>query len=323
MACVWLRLVLRLRRECIQSSGPSLFFFDTDMGFVLGGVALLLRRARLMPDCPMGFRFANMYGPSRTVWNKLSLQGRFKRKLETYFLEKSDFAVFATEAVQTEFRQNVARVGPCFVISNPVPPDHVAQGARAVTKNSGDGWHFVAIGSLSERKNLQMLFEALLLLSRAGRLFILDVVGEGPLEAQLRDFVARAGLEQIIHFHGYCRDTIDLVQRADLLLHPASSEGFGFAVLEAISLGTPVIAYQGSGGAAEVVVATGGGYCFDRLVAESIATTIEHAIGNPELNAMGRAAAQSARRLFGPEAVARAYDDVWESAVRQPVNTRD
>ena len=46
---------------------------------------------------------------------------------------------------------------------------------------------------------------------------------------------------------GYCRDVVDLMAAADLLVHPARYEAYGLAVHEALCCGVPVIVSSAAG----------------------------------------------------------------------------
>lgn len=75
------------------------------------------------------------------------------------------------------------------------------------------------------------------------------VLGEGPLEEDLR---RHAGNGDTIRFAGFQPDLLDFLGRIDLLVHPATREGLGIAVLEAQAAGVPVVALA-AGGVPEAV----------------------------------------------------------------------
>lgn len=75
------------------------------------------------------------------------------------------------------------------------------------------------------------------------------VLGEGPLEAELRQ---QAGSDDTIRFAGFHPDLLDFLGRIDLLVHTATREGLGIAVLEAQAAGVPVVALA-AGGVPEAV----------------------------------------------------------------------
>lgn len=67
------------------------------------------------------------------------------------------------------------------------------------------------------------------------------LVGKGPLEAEMRQQAASLGLGRRVHFLGYRPDVPDLMAISQLLLLPSLQEGLPMSVMEAMSMGVPVI----------------------------------------------------------------------------------
>jgi glycosyltransferase involved in cell wall biosynthesis len=79
-----------------------------------------------------------------------------------------------------------------------------------------------------------------------------------------------------VEFIGEVSDEVklDLMARAKAFIFPSNSEDFGITPVEAMSVGTPVIAYR-SGGVVESVVAGKTGLFFDQPTAESLTKAIK------------------------------------------------
>ena len=67
--------------------------------------------------------------------------------------------------------------------------------------------------------------------------------------SQLKALCARLGVTESVHFLGYVPDDdlIALYGEASVLVHPALSEGFGLALLQAMAAGVPVVAAASDG----------------------------------------------------------------------------
>ena len=103
--------------------------------------------------------------------------------------------------------------------------------------------HFLAVGTINERKNLDLLVEGYKRLPEAGRKRVI-VIGKGKkYEVKLRQKVKEYGLEEHFDFKGHVssEDLYGLYRHAIALIFPSKYEGFGRPVVEALSLGTPVI----------------------------------------------------------------------------------
>jgi glycosyltransferase involved in cell wall biosynthesis len=145
----------------------------------------------------------------------------------------------------------------------------------------------------------------------------LTVAGHGPLEAEVAQ---AAGRLPNLAFAGRLGRTevLDLLGRARVCLMPSRwQEPAGLAALEAMSMGTPVLAYA-SGGLAEYVSDAGGGRVIEPD-ARALARECEALAGDREswerLSARGvdGVAAHNA-----PEAYAEAVEGIYERAVGSP-----
>jgi glycosyltransferase involved in cell wall biosynthesis len=97
------------------------------------------------------------------------------------------------------------------------------------------------VGRLTEQKRCEDLIEACQALSGRNVNWGLDIVGDGPLMADLQTKVSKINDRKRVTFHSYQADTIKFMQAADLLLLPSTKEGMSNVVLEAMSIGLPVI----------------------------------------------------------------------------------
>jgi glycosyltransferase involved in cell wall biosynthesis len=70
----------------------------------------------------------------------------------------------------------------------------------------------------------------------------LDLVGDGPLEPELRRLAASTGIADRVRFLGYVREPAEALARAQLFVLSSRSEGFPRSVLEAMRAGLPVVA---------------------------------------------------------------------------------
>jgi glycosyltransferase involved in cell wall biosynthesis len=71
--------------------------------------------------------------------------------------------------------------------------------------------------------------------------------GRGPEEENLQKIVQQSVLGSTVHFAGFRDDLRQFIGCADVLVHPALSEGLGIALLEAQAAGVPVVATRVGG----------------------------------------------------------------------------
>ncbi len=108
----------------------------------------------------------------------------------------------------------------------------------------------VFLGRFVPYKGADMLLEAATPFLKDGRLK-LDLIGDGPQMPQLRQFVAREGLEAGVTFHGWVEHSqvANRLVESDLLTFPSIREFGGGVVLEAMAVGlVPVVVNYGGPG---------------------------------------------------------------------------
>jgi len=102
------------------------------------------------------------------------------------------------------------------------------------------------VGSAYPHKNLTVLFQAVQWLKEsAGTAIPVTIVGSRSIFLDnMKTEVKKLGIQSQITFAGYQSDAAikELLRRSLCLVHPSKSEGFGLTGLEAMAVGTPVIA---------------------------------------------------------------------------------
>lgn len=112
---------------------------------------------------------------------------------------------------------------------------------------------------------------------------IYDTTGEVGIKETLKNMVARWGLENQIHFAGYVKDSAKAISGLDVLVHSSiKPEPFGRVVLEAMALGTPVIA-AGAGGILELIEDQQNGVLFTPGNSDDMAAKVKSVLADKEL----------------------------------------
>lgn len=96
------------------------------------------------------------------------------------------------------------------------------------------------VGRLARQKNLALLLEALVGVSER---FDTLLVGDGPLENELKGAVAKMGLMNV-RFWGRAdgQEVVETYRDADVLVLPSEREGMPLVLLEALAMGLPIVA---------------------------------------------------------------------------------
>lgn len=133
------------------------------------------------------------------------------------------------------------------------------------------------VGRLDKVKNLPRLLEAFRLVIDEGLDLQLLMVGDGPLDAELRQQATTLSLEERVTFAGNQQGS-DLYAHyglGDALVLPSTYEPFGATVAEALALGMP-IAVSKVAGSCTLIRSEREGYRLNPLDKEDIARALRH-----------------------------------------------
>lgn len=141
----------------------------------------------------------------------------------------------------------------------------------------------------------------------------LHVVGDGPLRGELEARTSVLGLADRVHFHGFRRDIYDWLAHLDVVLMPSLHEGLPYTLLEAMSLGTPVVTSQ-VGGLAEVLIDGETGLLCEVGDVAGFASALSRLAGDPSLGAgLGATAARVQRERYTLERMTDDYLEIYDS----------
>ena len=136
----------------------------------------------------------------------------------------------------------------------------------------GNSLRVASIGRLLGWKGFALGLHAFARIYRENRDSQYSIIGSGPELDYLRALAQRLDCVEAVQFIGWRsrQEVMNLLGEIDVLLHPSFHEQFGYAILEAMAAGKPVVCLDV--GANEVIVGEEGGI---RVPATSRADTIE------------------------------------------------
>jgi glycosyltransferase involved in cell wall biosynthesis len=176
-----------------------------------------------------------------------------------------------------------------------------------------DHFNLATVGRLEPVKALHLAIDALCTDDMPQDVH-LHIVGTGPSESELRMRCEAAGIAARVHFLGFRRDVYNFIAHCDALLMPSLHEGLPYTLLEAMALGTPVIASR-VGGLAEVIQNEVTGLLVTPINVTALADAIRRLIAEPSLRArLGDEAQRLQRAKYSLEAMASSYLDVYREA---------
>jgi glycosyltransferase involved in cell wall biosynthesis len=229
--------------------------------------------------------------------------------------------VFVSEAARREqlgldrFRQKTSVVHNSLVFR---------PAARTVVRGrqppSGPGRPLVVTGArLHPDKGIDVLLHASAILRRSFPQLRVVVAGAPQpgyeaYHAELVDLQHRLELERTVEFCGLLSDPLPLWREADVYVQPSRRESFGLGVLEAMSVGTPVVATR-VGGLVEVIESDVTGLHVASDSPAELASAIATVVADGTLaSRLSASAVVRSRRTFSTERMVARMLDVYAEA---------
>jgi starch synthase (maltosyl-transferring) len=261
---------------------------------------------------------AYLAGTSRVVSSVRVAEKRYRYHLvlENLTCRLSDKVVCVSDAVCRYTRRHshvpAARLtaianGIDSAADDSVPVDRSEMGVPP------DATAALYVGRLDEQKGVDSLLHALAIAqSRDPRLHLV-LAGSGPEQQSLIGLVRQLGVESRTHFLGWRADVLSLMRTTDFFVMPSRWEGMPNSVLEAMSVGLPVIATRAEGSTQLVRDGqTGMLVGIDRPA--ELAEAMLRLAGDATLRAQyGRNGQDVARREFSLAQMIERYSQLYES----------
>lgn len=175
---------------------------------------------------------------------------------------------------------------------------HPAEAVARVSGTARDPWRVIVIARLSRYKRVDHALRAFAPLDDRARM---TIFGDGPELEHLRALARELGIAGRVDFAGADPDAARALNDAAVLLLTSQSEGQSLVVLEALSHGCPVVAYDVRYGPGEMVQDGRSGALVPYDDVAGLTNALAALLGDPErIEAMSDAAIDWAR-AHGPE----------------------
>jgi len=204
---------------------------------------------------------------------------------------------------------------PIVIIPNPVlqPAEDLSQPENHPSKP-----FIAAMGRLIRSKGFDLLLNAFAQLKDKFPEWTLNIMGEGPLQAELESLRDGLGLNGRVHFLGKVKNPHTILKQADLFVMSSRYEGFPMSLCEAMACGIAVICTNCSSGPREIIRHGVDGLLVPNEDSSALAAAME--------NLMVDAKERERLRLRAPEVTERFSIDrvmaTWEAALSQSITDK-
>jgi glycosyltransferase involved in cell wall biosynthesis len=180
----------------------------------------------------------------------------------------------------------------------------------------GSRFKIAAVGNLQSTKGQIYLVDALARLRPRYPGLEFHLVGDFFQKDYVEEIQTRAREKNVLDrfiFHGRQADPMRIVRDCDLLVHPAIVEPLGNAIIEAMSWGKPVVAFD-VGGPAEIIKNGETGYLVPQHDSGLLADRISDLLQDPALRRrMGQNAFREVQERFSADVIAKEMMDIYNS----------
>ncbi|MCC7161386.1 MAG: glycosyltransferase family 4 protein [Anaerolineae bacterium] len=174
--------------------------------------------------------------------------------------------------------------------------------ARAYLNIPDDALVILSGGGLEHKKGVDVSIRAMARLQNTNPALapLLLIASDGSRRAFLEQLAAQLGVRSRVRFIGFRDDMPRVMSAADVLVSSSRWEGFGMVILEAMSLGLPVVA-TAVGGVPELIENQESGLLVPSEDPEALADGLARVLTNPEWAARLACVAQQRAEGFTPQ----------------------
>lgn len=174
------------------------------------------------------------------------------------------------------------------------------------------------VATLLPLKGIQFLIEALPGVIREFPEAKLEIIGEGPYKKKLQQKTKKMKLLKHVKFLGFSPDVEKELAKMDLYVQPSLSESFGLAIIQAMSVGLPIIATR-TGGIPEVVTEEKSGILVEPANPKQLREAIIKVLRDKTLaKRIGEMARKEAMVRFNLKDMIQELENTYEEVVKNP-----
>ena len=230
----------------------------------------------------------------RTLWGNLMTykQGRYDRQFDRLVVLTEEDKTYCTHCPTTT------------VIPNPIT-------APSLEVSPLSDKVILAVGRLDNQKNFPELIDIWALIAKDYPEWKLRIVGEGYTDVRMKKKVKEYGLEEQFELCSFTNKIQEHYLSASIFTLTSAFEGFGLVLVEAESMGLPVVSYACPCGPRDIIRDGQDGFLVEPGDMETFAARLRQLIEDEELRRrMGQTAKINSQR-FSLDNVMKQWEDLF------------
>lgn len=168
------------------------------------------------------------------------------------------------------------------------------------------------VAALADHKDYPTWLRTVRTLVDAGCNAHFVIVGNGPMENEVKAEIERLQLGQHVTMAGFRNDVPEVLPELDVFLFTSKTEGLGTSIIDALASGTPVVATR-AGGIPEIIEHGQSGLLAPVGDAQALAAAVQQVLSNADLRSKLVAGGLQRAQAFSRSATANATLAVYRS----------
>jgi len=149
-----------------------------------------------------------------------------------YILKRTDIITVTGDKMHNELKDIIGCENRIFILPHCLPDSLILKNDRFARKANV----LITVSDLTENKRTIDIIKSVGILKEKGINIKLLVVGQGPLEMVLKDYVTDNDLSHNITFLGYVNKIKEVYKKADIFIQASLKEGLSLCLVEAIGM---------------------------------------------------------------------------------------
>jgi len=166
-----------------------------------------------------------------------------------FFYRSADCLVFVSRGLAKEFSRDFGIKKKVVVIYNGIEISTKIRPKRSNPKTPV----ILTLARLVEQKDHASLIKAFAFLQNEIKSSSLWILSDGPERKKLLRLAEKLGLKGKVRFWGWVKDTSPYFRKSSLFVLSSKREGFGYALVEAMSYGLPTVSTDTPFGPSEIL----------------------------------------------------------------------
>lgn len=174
----------------------------------------------------------------------------------------------------------------------------------------------VAMGRLIPVKGFDRLLSAFAVLAHKHANWVLVILGEGELRSDLEQQIKSLGLTGRVQLNGFVSNPFATLRKSEFFVMSSRSEGFPYALLEAMSCGLPAVAMDCATGPREIIRDGIDGILVPKGDVKALAAAMDHLMSDAGERQRLAARAPDVLERFGTDKVIAQWEALFLKLVK-------